>query len=123
MSTQASQQLSSILLQSVAVQSDLSQLAQGQSQLALTQSGISTSVSNVSANVAQIVASISAAVANLPIASSGGGGSTVTGQPFIATDASTMRFQGGGRQLSLEADCATINPCQVLQALNNLGNL
>ena len=91
--------------------------------------GIDQSINTLTQTMSQmqtsqnaIVAAITNAVNVLPTAGTGSGLSVAT--PTISTDPTDgMRFRGMGLRMSFEADCGTINPCDLLRALNGLRNL
>jgi len=77
-------------------------------------------IGQVSTAVTQLRSSITAAMSTVPnvnvVTPSGS-------PPAIGVSNNILAVQGNGLPISLEANCGTINPCDVLQALNSLKNL
>eukprot|EP00035_Acanthoeca_spectabilis_P015463 m.307773 g.307773 ORF g.307773 m.307773 type:complete len:188 (+) comp16368_c0_seq2:331-894(+) len=77
-------------------------------------------IGQVSTQVSTLTSSIVAAVSTLPATV----GSSFTGHsPSITSDHNTLNIRSEGRQITFQANCATIDPCDVLSALNDLKNL
>ena len=43
--------------------------------------------------------------------------------PQISVDTTAFRVKGYGLPIALEGDCGTVDPCDVLRALNGLRNI
>eukprot|EP00037_Helgoeca_nana_P032255 m.412922 g.412922 ORF g.412922 m.412922 type:complete len:729 (-) comp28986_c0_seq1:50-2236(-) len=79
---------------------------------------VAAAMRTLGTTVATLRAAINAAVNAAPIAATASGVTATT--PAIDVSSTTMSIKGEGRQMALETSCGTIDPCDVLRALNGL---